>query len=185
MKTLCILIVEDDPLVSMCPEMMVTEIVSAAVVVDASVAATKGGAASASRSKASRSASAAAFGPRQSVTFARLSVKRVALRTNCSISAFRRAGRSAAFFQFSHAIVPDRHKDEARIFYRRGEHGFHPGVGQIPFGPSRRCMSIQRCTRSSMPPTLDEPFGSFQIGDESLISGILGSFFPVRRMVAN
>ena len=39
----------------------------------------------------------AAFGPRQPVTFARLSVKKVALRKNCSISVFRRAGRSAAF----------------------------------------------------------------------------------------
>ena len=35
-------------------------------------------------------------GPRQPIIFARLSVKKVALRKNCSISAFRRAGRSAA-----------------------------------------------------------------------------------------
>jgi two-component SAPR family response regulator len=41
MKTLRILIVEDQPLVAMGLEMMVTEIVRAAVVVEASVAATK------------------------------------------------------------------------------------------------------------------------------------------------
>ncbi len=41
MKTLRILIVEDDPLVAMSLEMMVTEIVTATVVVKASVAATK------------------------------------------------------------------------------------------------------------------------------------------------
>ena len=41
MKTLRILIVEDEPLVAMGLEMMVTEIVTAAVVVEASVAATK------------------------------------------------------------------------------------------------------------------------------------------------
>jgi CheY-like chemotaxis protein len=41
MKTLHILIVEDEPLVAMDLEMMVTEIVTAAVVVEASVAATK------------------------------------------------------------------------------------------------------------------------------------------------
>ena len=41
MKTLHILIVEDEPLVAMGLEMMVTEIVTAAVVVEASVAATK------------------------------------------------------------------------------------------------------------------------------------------------
>ena len=27
-------------------------------------------------------------------------------------------GQVGSFFQFSHAIVPDRHKDETRIFYR-------------------------------------------------------------------
>ena len=41
MKTLHILIVEDEPLVAMDLEMMVTEIVTAAVVVETSVAATK------------------------------------------------------------------------------------------------------------------------------------------------
>ena len=41
MKTLCILIVEDEPMVAMDLEMMVTEIVTAAVVVEASVAAAK------------------------------------------------------------------------------------------------------------------------------------------------
>ena len=41
MKTLHILIVEDEPLVAMALEMMITEIVTAAVVVEASVAATK------------------------------------------------------------------------------------------------------------------------------------------------
>jgi DNA-binding response OmpR family regulator len=41
MKTLRILIVEDDPLVSMGLEMMVTEVVTAAVMVKVSVAATK------------------------------------------------------------------------------------------------------------------------------------------------
>ena len=41
MKTLRILIVEDEPLVAMALEMMITEIVTAAVVVEASVAATK------------------------------------------------------------------------------------------------------------------------------------------------
>ena len=41
MRTLHILIVEDEPLIAMDLEMMVTEIVTAAVVVEASVAATK------------------------------------------------------------------------------------------------------------------------------------------------
>ncbi len=76
----------------------------------------------------------AALGPRLPITFARLSVKKVALRKNCSISAFRRAGRSAAgsFFQFSHAIVPDRHKDEARIFSPPEQ------TGQVFFLPCAR-----------------------------------------------